>query len=54
MALAGPAPAISRVTPFLTGVIARHVVPAGATPSHAVLLKTHKQLYHSGTHDAAI
>jgi 3-hydroxyisobutyrate dehydrogenase-like beta-hydroxyacid dehydrogenase len=48
IAVAGPAHAISTVTPFLKGVIARTVIAVGSDPSKALLLKTTSNFITAG------
>ncbi|KAL6706447.1 hypothetical protein ACN47E_005386 [Coniothyrium glycines] len=40
IAVGGPPPAISSISPYLTGVLARAVIPVGPDPHTALLLKT--------------
>jgi 3-hydroxyisobutyrate dehydrogenase-like beta-hydroxyacid dehydrogenase len=48
MAIAGPALAISTISPFITGVIARQVISVGAEPAQALLLKTTSNFITAG------
>ncbi|USP74522.1 6-phosphogluconate dehydrogenase nad-binding [Curvularia clavata] len=48
VALAGDPAAISTISPFLTGVIARRVIQVGTTPSQALLLKTTSNFLTAG------
>jgi 3-hydroxyisobutyrate dehydrogenase-like beta-hydroxyacid dehydrogenase len=48
MAVAGPPAAIARVSPLLTGVLARRVLDVGATASQAILLKTTSNFITAG------
>jgi len=48
IAVAGPAPAIATVTPFLQGVLARGVIHVGEDPSKALLLKTTSNFITAG------
>jgi 3-hydroxyisobutyrate dehydrogenase-like beta-hydroxyacid dehydrogenase len=48
MAIAGPPSAISVISPFLEGVIARQVIQVGYEPSQALLLKTTSNFITAG------
>jgi 3-hydroxyisobutyrate dehydrogenase-like beta-hydroxyacid dehydrogenase len=48
IALAGPADAISTITPFLQGVLARSVIVVGNEPEKALLLKTSSNFITAG------
>ncbi|KAF1943207.1 NAD(P)-binding protein [Clathrospora elynae] len=48
VAVAGPPSAISTISPFLTGVIARAVINVGAEPEKALLLKTTSNFITAG------
>lgn len=48
VALAGPADAITLVSPFLTGVLARGVIPVGPDPAKAQLLKSTSNFVTAG------
>jgi 3-hydroxyisobutyrate dehydrogenase-like beta-hydroxyacid dehydrogenase len=48
MAIAGPPSAISTISPFLTGVIARQVIHVGSVPAQALLLKTTSNFITAG------
>ncbi|KAF2691211.1 6-phosphogluconate dehydrogenase-like protein NAD-binding protein [Lentithecium fluviatile CBS 122367] len=48
ISVAGPAPAISTITPFLQGVLARAVINVGPDPSKALLLKTTSNFITAG------
>lgn len=48
IAIAGASDAVSTVSPFLQGVLARAVIPVGPTPSQALLLKTTSNFITAG------
>lgn len=48
VAIAGPPSAITTITPFLKGVIARNVIEVGPDPSKALLLKTTSNFIGAG------
>jgi 3-hydroxyisobutyrate dehydrogenase-like beta-hydroxyacid dehydrogenase len=48
IAVAGPADAISTITPFLQGVLARAVITVGTEPPKALLLKTTSNFITAG------
>jgi 3-hydroxyisobutyrate dehydrogenase-like beta-hydroxyacid dehydrogenase len=48
IAIAGPAAAISLISPFLQGVLARQVLQVGEQPSQALLLKTTSNFITAG------